>query len=79
MNSNTQAFLYTIPNVAELTGHLLGIFQISYLPLTSDQAFFKCAFRQSVPSILPSILVLVHLSLMGYLWFKNITEQFSAS
>jgi hypothetical protein len=31
---------------------------LPYLPLTSNQVFFKCAFRQSLPSILPSILVL---------------------
>jgi hypothetical protein len=58
LNSNTQAFLYTIPNVDELTGSFTRHFQISYLPLTTDQVFFKCLFRQSKPStsILPSIL-----------------------
>jgi hypothetical protein len=34
------------------------LLETKYLPLTSNQDFFKCAFRQSLPSILPSIRVL---------------------
>ena len=54
LNSNTQAFLYTIPNVDELTG--------SFTRHLNQYRILRLS------SIRPSILDLVHLSLMDYLW-----------
>ena len=80
LNSNTHDFRYAIPNVDELTESFTQRIPNFISSFDLSSGFFKCTFRPSLPSIQPSILVLVHLSLIGYLYgFENITKQFSAS